>query len=208
MIDQSTKNTPPARKEIRVPKLGMEPIRREALVQAIIDEIGASGSLDVPVSRIARRAGMSSALAHHYFGKKDQMFLAAMRHILREYGREVRSALAEATTPRARLTAIIMANFADSCFTQPTVNAWMFFYAQAQSSPEAARLLRLYQRRLHSNLVDALRPLTDAPVRVAEATAATIDGIYLRAAFDGLQLSSAAPQIVLSVVESMLGDQK
>lgn len=191
-----------------MPKLGMEPIRREALVQAIIDEIGASGTLDVPVSRIAARAGMSSALAHHYFGKKDQMFLAAMRHILREYHREVCSALAEARSPRARLTAIIVANFAQSCFTQPTVNAWMFFYAQAQSSPEAARLLRLYQKRLHSNLVHALRPLTEDPVRVAEATAATIDGIYLRAAFDGQQLSTEGSEIVLSVVEAMLGDPK
>ena len=48
-----------------MPKLGMEPIRREALVKATIAEIGAAGSLDVTVSQIARRAGMSSALAHH-----------------------------------------------------------------------------------------------------------------------------------------------
>jgi TetR/AcrR family transcriptional repressor of bet genes len=51
-----------------MPKLGMEPIRRAALVSATISEIGRAGSLDVTVSQIARRAGMSSALAHHYFG--------------------------------------------------------------------------------------------------------------------------------------------
>ncbi len=64
----------------------MEPIRRQALVQATIAEIGAAGSLDVTVAQIARRAGVSSALAHHYFGGKDQIFLAAMRHILTAYG--------------------------------------------------------------------------------------------------------------------------
>lgn len=51
-----------------MPKLGMEPIRRRALVKATIAEIGLAGNLDVTVSQIARRAGMSSALAHHYFG--------------------------------------------------------------------------------------------------------------------------------------------
>ncbi|NBT31880.1 MAG: TetR family transcriptional regulator, partial [Rhodobacteraceae bacterium] len=65
-----------------MPKLGMEPIRRAALVKATITEIGVQGSLDVTVSQIAKRAGMSSALAHHYFGGKEDIFLAAMRHTL------------------------------------------------------------------------------------------------------------------------------
>ena len=45
-----------------MPKLGMEPIRKDALVKATITEIGRTGSLDVTVSQIAKRAGMSSAL--------------------------------------------------------------------------------------------------------------------------------------------------
>ena len=83
-----------------MPKVGMEPIRRSALVQATIEEIGAAQTLDVTVGQIAKRAGMSTALAHHYFGGKDQIFLAAMRHILREYGAEVRARLADARPVR------------------------------------------------------------------------------------------------------------
>ena len=49
-----------------MPKLGMEPIRRAALVKATIAEVGAAASLDVTVSQIAKRAGMSSARARHY----------------------------------------------------------------------------------------------------------------------------------------------
>ena len=41
-----------------MPKLGMEPISKAALVKATIAEIGAVGSLDVTVAQIARRAGM------------------------------------------------------------------------------------------------------------------------------------------------------
>ena len=163
-----------------MPKLGMEPIRRAALVKATIAEVGDAGSLDVSVSRIAKRAGMSPALAHHYFGGKDQIFLAAMRQILRDYRAEVIAALAADPTDRAR--AIITANFAPSCFDPATVSAWMTFYVQAQTNPDALRLLAIYQSRLRSNLTHALRPLCDAPADAAATLAAVIDGLYIRAA--------------------------
>ena len=165
-----------------MPKLGMEPIRRAALVQATIAEIGEAGSLDVTVSKIAKRAGMSSALAHHYFGGKDQIFVAAMQQILREYGDAVRAELSQADNPASRARAILRANFSDECFAPASVSAWMTFYAQAQTNPEALRLLHVYQRRLHSNLTDALRPMCDDPQAAAEMLAALIDGLYIRAA--------------------------
>jgi TetR/AcrR family transcriptional repressor of bet genes len=174
-----------------MPKLGMEPIRRAALVKATIAEIGAAGSLDVTVSRIAKRAGMSPALAHHYFGGKDQMFEAAMRQILRDYSAEVRVALAGARDPAARAQAIIRANFAQSCFDPAAVSAWLTFYVQAQTNPAALRLLRAYQRRLRSNLTHALRPLCTDPRGVADTLAALIDGLYIRAA---LTAPDADPQ--------------
>jgi TetR/AcrR family transcriptional repressor of bet genes len=160
----------------------MEPIRRAALVEATIAEIGATGSLDVTVSQIAKRAGMSSALAHHYFGGKDQIFLAAMRHILTEYSAEVRAELAKSRSPSDRARAIIRASFAQSCFAPETVSAWMTFYAQAQTNPEALHLLRIYQHRLRSNLINALRPLCADPQSAADMLAALIDGLYIRAA--------------------------
>ena len=99
-----------------MPKLGMEPIRKAALVKATIVEIGRAGSLDVTVSQIAKRAGMSSALAHHYFGSKEDIFLAAMRHILSLYGAEVRGALHFAHGPEERLRAILAASFSAANF--------------------------------------------------------------------------------------------
>lgn len=165
-----------------MPKLGMEPIRREAFVTATIAAIGAAGSLDVTVSAISKRAGMSSALAHHYFGNKEQMFLAAMRHILSGFGAEVRQRLGRATTPLTRLHAIIEASFAPSCFDPDVISAWLNFYVQAQNNEQAMRLLRLYQRRLRSNLIHALRPIAMQPEALADAIAALIDGLYIRAA--------------------------
>lgn len=191
-----------------MPKLGMEPIRRAALVQATIDEIGAVGNLDVTVSAIARRAGMSPALAHHYFGGKEQMFLAAMRHVLRDYAAEVRAALrAAGADARGRVAAVIRASFANSNFHPDVVAAWLNFYVLAQSSPDAARLLAMYQRRLHSNLRHDLRPLVGARADAAAGRiAALIDGCYLRQALAHGHTSPArATADVLALLDMELG---
>lgn len=183
-----------------MPKVGMEPIRREALVKATIAEIGRAGSLDVTVAQIARRAGMSSALAHHYFGSKEQIFLAAMRHILTLYGAEVRGALAAAEGPRGRLVAIVRASFASSSFRREVVGAWLNFYVLAQTLPEAKRLLGIYQARLRSNLVHDLRPLVGARADgIARGLGALIDGVYIREALTrGTPDGAAAAALVLN----------
>jgi TetR/AcrR family transcriptional repressor of bet genes len=181
-----------------MPKLGMEPIRRGALVEAAIHEIGAHGALDVTVAQIARRAGMSSALAHHYFGSKEAMFAAAMRHVLTLYGAEVRGALLMAKTPRARLEAIIRASFTPAQFRPEMVAAWLNFYVQAQRSAEARRLLHVYQRRLRSNLHHAFRQIAPARARIlTRGTAAMIDGLYLRQA---LGEGGIAPETAVAVL--------
>lgn len=189
-----------------MPKLGMEPIRRDALVKATIAEIGDAGTLHVTVSQIARRAGMSSALAHHYFGGKDQIFLAAMRHILTEFGTEVRRELASAA-PDARAEAIIRACFAVSCFSPKAISAWMTFYVLAQTNSEALRLWRLYQRRLLSNLTHALRPVTGDPGAAAATLVALIDGLYLRSALNDPDTPEAATKHALSVLALLCGDR-
>ncbi|MBU2359541.1 MAG: transcriptional regulator BetI [Alphaproteobacteria bacterium] len=181
-----------------MPKLGMEPIRRAALVKATIAEVGDAGTLDISVTRIARRAGMSSALAHHYFGGKDQIFVAAMRQILTDYRTEVLRAL-RATDDRA--AAIVTASFAPSCFNPATISAWMTFYVQAQTNPQAQRLLTLYQRRLRSNLTHALRGQVADPVACADLVAAVIDGLYIRRALAVPNLDAADQ--VLSLLNTL-----
>ena len=182
-----------------MPKLGMQPIRKEALVKATISEIGRLGSLDVTVSQIAKRAGMSPALAHHYFGSKEDMFLAAMRHILTLYGAEVRGALALAEGPEARLRAVLAASFSPANFRREAVSAWLNFWVLAQSVPEAKRLLAVYQRRLRSNLMAGLRPLLGAQAgAVADGMGALIDGLYLREV-----LKSGPPNGALAITTAL-----
>ncbi|RWI30260.1 transcriptional regulator BetI [Mesorhizobium sp.] len=190
-----------------MPKIGMEPLRRRALIDATISAIGERGSLDVTMSEIAGRAGVSSALAHHYFGAKDELLLATMRHILAELTADMRRALRSASTARQRVSAVVTVNFSDAQFQPETIAAWLAFYVEAQKSPALRRLLKVYARRLHSNLLSGLTgilPRSEAD-RVAEATAALIDGLYIRRALkDGVPNAATAIALIEDYLETKL----
>lgn len=188
-----------------MPKLGVEPIRKAALINATIATVGRRGSLDVTVAQIARAAGMSTALAHHYFGSKERIFLAAMRHILTLYRDSTSQALKGMHSPHSRLMAIIAANFDGMNFKRETIAAWLNFYALALVDPEAARLLRVYHRRLRSNLMVALRPLIGAEAEnTARTLGALIDGLYLRAALSDETDAGSAERLILDYLEKVL----
>lgn len=186
-----------------MPRTGMEVIRKQALIGAAIAEIHASGSLNVTVGQIARRAGVSSALAHHYFGGKDDLIIATMRHLLRELGRSAIANLRGRQEPRTRLSAVIATNFASDQFDAGIIAAWLNFYLLAASSPAAARLLAIYTRRLNSNLLYALRQVVDGrdAERIARGMGALIDGVYLRQALSN-QMPDA--QEAIQIVEDYL----
>jgi len=167
-----------------MPRTGMMAVRKDALVNATIACVGKRGALDVTVGQIAKEAGVSSGLAHHYFGSKEQLFLAAMRTILSDFGALARAELQAATTDHERLTAIVTASFGGQNFRSDVIAAWLNFYVMARLHPGARRLLHIYQRRILSNLIHALRPLCDDPEPAARTAAALIDGLYIRHALD------------------------
>ena len=182
-----------------MPRTGMEPIRRKAIIEAAISTIGERGNLDVTVGQIARSAGVSAALAHHYFGGKDQIFLAAMRRILSDFAAEVRAGLRDAPQEK-RAAAIVRACFAPSCFAPDVISAWMTFYVLAQTNTEAFRLWRVYQQRLKSNLTHALRGPTRDPEQAARTMVALIDGLYIRAALSDPETPERATVHALDVL--------
>lgn len=193
-----------------MPKIGMEPIRRKSLIEAAIAAIQARGSLDVTMSDIARRAGVSQGLAHHYFGSKEELIVSAMRYLLTEFGQSVRVRLSAARTPRERISAIIEASLASEQFQPGTVSAWLVFYNHAQSSSAARRLLNVYHKRLNSNLISALKPIAGplAP-EIAEGVASLIDGLYIREALSPQGRLPIEPRaLVERYIDRMTGAEK
>lgn len=170
-----------------MPKLGMGPIRRKQLVEAAIAAIHEYGFANATVARIARRAGVSSGIVHHYFADKDELLFATMRALLAELRRDTVARQRNATTPRQRVNAIIDASFGDAQFDEQVFSAWLALYGNARQSERLQRILALYHRRLRANLMHELVQLMDRPraARLAEGIGAMIDGLWLRYALTG-----------------------
>jgi len=176
-----------------MPKRGMRPVRRGQLIGATIATIGERGFADASVVRIARRAGLSPGVVHHYFADKNALLEAAMRDLLRRLNRSVITRLALARHPVDRIKAVIDGNFGADQFHPTTVAAWLALWAQARHAPELARLREINAARLRSNLRHDLRRLMH-PAAVEDATfslAALIDGMWLHAALSRQPVDSA-----------------
>jgi TetR/AcrR family transcriptional repressor of bet genes len=109
------------------------------------------------------------------------------------------------------VSAVIHVNFSDKQFRAETIAAWLAFYVEAQKSEALRRLLRVYARRLHSNLMSGLTPLLPRPRadRTAEAIAALIDGLYIRRALkNGAPDAASAVALVEDYLASKLPGQK
>ena len=125
-----------------------------------------------------------------------------MRHTLSEFGAQVLMALAKSETDTARVEAVIRASFGSGNARPGVIAAWLGFYVEAQRNQEAARLLRINQKRLRSNLLFGLRRLhpKDAE-QIAETISALIDGLYIRQA---LQAKRPEPNQAIELVLTYL----
>lgn len=190
-----------------MPKLGMGPVRRNQLIEAAITSLHDYGYADTTVARIAKKAGVSSGIVHHYFDGKDDLLFATMQHMLRDLRAETLKRLKQAQTPRGRLSAIVEANFAPSQYSPDVMTAWLALYGSARQSANLTRILRLYDARLKSNLSDAFRKLTDpdTAAELALGVSALIDGVWLRAAlFGDIYNRDTAIHLVESYIDSQL----
>src|SRR5690554_7712070 len=175
---------PAGEKERGMPKVGIEPIRRQQLITATMAAFDEVALAHATVAHVARHAVDSASIISHYFGGKDGLLEATMRQILSDLGDAVaarRQAL-EDDTPRGHLRAIIEGNFDRSQVTGPVAKTWLAFWASSMHKPALQRLQQVNDRRLHSNLCAHLRRLMPRPQapRAAQALAATTDGLWLR----------------------------
>jgi TetR/AcrR family transcriptional regulator, transcriptional repressor of bet genes len=178
-----TPSPKPTTRPTRLRRVDSEDMRRRQLIEATVDAIGEVGFNATTIAEIARRADVSTGLVSFYFGDKDGLLEATLRHLARELSRGVAIRLRDAATPRDRVQAVIDANLGASQFQHRIATVWLAFWGQVPHSPRFARVQRAYQRRIASNLAFALRPILprDEAVALAESIAAMIDGLWLRA---------------------------
>jgi len=179
-----------------MPKRGMKPIRRQQLIDAAISSIHEHGFTSATVARIARKAGVSTGIVHHYFADKNDLLAATMRAMLDILRREAVERMRVAKDPTARIYAIIHACYGDEQFAEEVFSAWLALYGNARDSAKLQRILHVYHRRLHSNLTYNLIPLIgrERAQDVALGIGALIDGLWLRYALTGRPNDAETPR--------------
>ncbi|CAH9055961.1 HTH-type transcriptional regulator BetI [Pseudoalteromonas haloplanktis] len=166
-----------------MPKVGMEPVRRQQLIDATIESVAQKGLQATTINSISKNAGMSSGIISHYFGGKQGLIEATVRYLLSNLKDDLISKVDEKTTPTQRLMFIVESNFALVQQRKDTTRTWLSFWAQSMHDKELHRLQNVNSKRLQSNLTVSfkqLMPLAQANL-AAELTAAMIDGLWLRA---------------------------
>jgi betaine-aldehyde dehydrogenase len=194
--------------DIAYARTEMEDGRRQQLIDATITCLADIGFVATTLAQIANRANVSAGLVAHYFGDKNGLLEATLRYLARRVAIDTARRLAAARTPRERVQAVIEANLAPEEFDRRTSSVWLAFWGQVIHEPRFARVQKVYQRRMMSDLIHALKKLVvrEDAARIAAATAAMIDGLWLRATLSngGDPDSSLARSIATAFVDSQL----
>jgi len=158
--------------------------RRLQLLQASMATLAETGISDFTLAEVARRAKVSAALIVHYFKDRDSLLEATFRLLVERVTTLPMKVLATADGAEDRLRAFVRAHLNPSELSSEASRAWLSLWGMALYVPALARLQRVHQERMLSNLRHELRELVAAAQvdRVAETIAAMIDGFWLRAA--------------------------
>ena len=162
----------------------------ERILEAACDLIAADGIDEVRIARVARRAGASTALVHHYFSTREELLEQALIHSFEQagderFGEQVGN---EETATQA------LARGIGECLPLPGgqerewvlwVELWLRAVREPELRPVAARLYERY-RRWMAALVQAgvksgeFRSGIDVE-RAADVAMALLDGAGVRA---------------------------
>lgn len=144
----------------RAPRVRMDTqARHQAILDAALAHYATATYADVAVADVARDAGASPALVHHYFGSKAGLYAAAVAvaiERLRAAQREALDAVPAGSSARDRVRASLFA-YLDHIATHPVTWSAPLI---GGTEPEQAIELR---REARAADVDALRVLLQPP---------------------------------------------
>lgn len=122
---------------------------REGILAAAIAEFSARGLDGARVDAIARLAGANKRMIYHYFGNKEELYLAALERVYADRRASDRRFDPEHDDPRAALAALIRFNF--DYFTEHPEFITMLNNENLCGARHLARSQRI--RELHSPLI-------------------------------------------------------
>jgi AcrR family transcriptional regulator len=169
--------------------------RRTAILSAAREQFAATGYEAASVRGIARRAGVDPALVHHYFGTKEQVFVAAMQ-LPFQPGEMLPQVLAgDPDGLGERLVRLFLGAWDSPEFRAPMLG----MLRSAMTGEQGAAMLREFVgTALIGRVAEAVGPVD--PLRVQAAAAQMVGVVILRHVIRLEPLASAAVDDVVALI--------
>ena len=187
---------------------------RVRILAAAAELISEEGIDEVRIARVANRAGVSTALVHHYFSTREELLAEALMLAFDLAAEERFGAEPEAERSHAAALAIAI----DECLPELGPNErewvlWVELWLRAARDPElrpvAARLYERYREWMADLIragVEAGEFRCDDPERVADLALGLFDGLGLRALLEDPEMDlTRARELIAETLAAELG---
>ncbi|MDQ7251612.1 transcriptional regulator BetI [Dongia sedimenti] len=157
-------------------------VRREQLIVATIDVIARKGFSELTLAEVAETAKLSTGIVNFYFKSKDVLLSATLAHMVGEYRRYWRANVAAATSPTAKLTAMLEGDFQRLVANRKTVTVWYAFWGETRWRPDFMTECQALSREFQAVASDLFRQLDTPdrdPMLIAKGFSAMSDGLWL-----------------------------
>jgi len=110
--------------------------RRQQIIEATIMSIDQVGFADTTLATVARIAGVAQGSLIFHFKTKDELLVAALRHMSDEYRNIWRAALEHVVDePLTQLCVLVATEFQPNVCSRKKIGVWKAFWAEAKSRP-------------------------------------------------------------------------
>jgi TetR/AcrR family transcriptional repressor of bet genes len=164
----------------RARRSSISELRRRELAEAALRTVQKFGLKGTTVHRVSEEAGISHGLVHYHYKTKSDLLEATVKLNNYNITRQVLRLMEESRTPGARLKAVLWGNLCPEVLTMETAHAWASYAGEAAFNPNLARIVKMIEKRLMSNLAYDLRKLVpkEDALRIARFLALQTDGIW------------------------------
>ncbi|MCW2594965.1 MAG: TetR-family transcriptional regulator [Jatrophihabitans sp.] len=161
--------------ETRRPQQDRSRATRARLLESAISCLAELGWTASTVAVVAEQAGVSRGAAQHHFPTREALFTAALEHVTRERGEEMRRELSER---RSEMDTVAIVELVFGLFTGTFFRAALMLWVAAASEPQLREQIVPLEarigREMHRIVLDLLGVDEQVP-GVRETVQATLD---------------------------------
>jgi AcrR family transcriptional regulator len=187
-------------------------IRRLQIIEATRRVILRKGYHRVTTQDIAREAGVSVGIPHHYFASLDAILSATLEHVAEEMRQFVVDEIARAPTPRAKLEAYVLGESPRHRPIREGWLVWLEYWADAIRDPRLADFHRRrydwWRERLAAIIAEGIADGSFRAIDVDDAVGhliGLVDGLSIQASVHDARVGPADfERIVLEHIRSQL----